>query len=74
MFGVILAFLFNRTGESVLATILAHLSLNVATGFGGARFSSVVFWWTLVTLFGVLALLATIIMLRTRPLQVERTS
>jgi membrane protease YdiL (CAAX protease family) len=68
LFGVFLAFVFNRAGESVLATILAHLSLNIASGFGGAQLSSIVFWRTLVAIFGALALL---IVLRSRrpPLQ-----
>jgi hypothetical protein len=68
LFGVFLAFVFNRAGESVLATILAHLSLNIASGFGGVQLSSIVFWRTLVAIFGALALL---IVLRSRrpPLQ-----
>ena len=57
LFGVFLAFVFNRAGESVLATILAHLSLNIASGFGGVQLSSIVFWRTLVAIFGALALL-----------------
>jgi uncharacterized protein len=52
LFGVFLAFVFNRTGASVSTTILAHLSLNVMTGLGGAQLSSVVFWRTLVVVFG----------------------
>jgi hypothetical protein len=67
LFGVFLAFVFNRAGESVLATILAHLSLNVATGIGGVQLSSIVFWRTLVGIFGALALLIAIA-LRTRPI------
>jgi hypothetical protein len=57
LFGVFLAFVFNRSGESVLATIVAHLSLNIAWGFGGVQLSSIVFWRTLVAIFGALALL-----------------
>ncbi|GAC1458883.1 MAG: hypothetical protein PVSMB1_08780 [Gemmatimonadaceae bacterium] len=59
LFGFFLAFVFNRTGESVLATILAHLSLNIMTGVGGVRLSSVVFWRTLAGVFGAFALLIT---------------
>jgi membrane protease YdiL (CAAX protease family) len=54
VFGVFLAFVFNRTGESMLATMLAHLSLNVMTGIGGTQLSSVVFWRTLAGLFGII--------------------
>ena len=64
-FGVFLAFLFNRTGMSIVATILAHLSLNVALGLGGVQLSSVVFWQTLTGIFAAVALLTTIA-LRTR--------
>jgi len=57
LFGVFLAFVFNRAGESALATILAHLSMNIASGFGGVQLSSIVFWRTLVAIFGALAFL-----------------
>ena len=60
LFGFFLAFVFNRTGESVLATMLAHLSLNITMGIGGVQLSSIVFWRTLVAIFGALALLITI--------------
>jgi uncharacterized protein len=66
-FGVFLAFVFNRAGESVLATIAAHLSLNIMTGFGGVQLSSTVFWGALAVIFGVLAVLITLGS-RTRPL------
>lgn len=46
-FGVFMAFLLNRTAESVLATMAAHLSLNISTGMGGASLSSPVFWGAL---------------------------
>jgi membrane protease YdiL (CAAX protease family) len=45
-FGVFLALLFDRT-RSVLPTMLAHLSLNIVLGLGGAQITSRVFWWTL---------------------------
>ena len=63
-FGVFLAFVFNRAGGSVLATILAHLSLNIMTALGGVHLSSVVFWRTLAGIFGVLAVLTTVVMSR----------
>lgn len=58
-FGVYLAFIFNRTGGSILATILAHLALNISLGVGGVQLSSPVFWWGLVGIYGALALVIT---------------
>jgi len=63
-FGVFMAFVFYRAGESVIATILAHLSLNVMTAMGGVRLSSVVFWTTLAASFLVAAILASVAMSR----------
>jgi membrane protease YdiL (CAAX protease family) len=63
-FGVFMAFVFYRAGESVIATILAHLSLNIMTAMGGVRLSSVVVWTTLATIFSVVAILASIAMSR----------
>jgi hypothetical protein len=60
-FGVFLGFLFNRAGESVLATMTAHLSLNIMTGVGGAELTSGAFWWTLAGLFGVIAVAITVV-------------
>lgn len=59
LFGVFLAFVFNRAGQSVLATIAAHLSFNVMLGFGGMRLSSASFWWALAGVFGAVAVLTT---------------
>ena len=59
LFGVFLAFIFNRAGQSVLTTIAAHLSLNVMLGVGGMRFSSASFWWALAGVFGAVAVLTT---------------
>jgi hypothetical protein len=59
-----MALVFYRAGESVIATILAHLSLNIMTAMGGVRLSSVVFWTTLATIFSVAAILASIAMSR----------
>ena len=58
-FGFYLAFIFNRTGDSVLATILAHLALNISLGAGGVQLSSPVFWWVLVGIYGAFALVIT---------------
>ena len=58
--GVFLGFVFNRAGESVLATMAAHLSLNVMLGVGGAMLSSLAFWTTLAGVFGMLAVLITV--------------
>ena len=60
-FGVFLAFLFEQTGGSVLPTMLAHLSFNVTLGFGGAPPSSLAFWWTMVSIFGLTALIVTLL-------------
>lgn len=56
-FGMFMAFVFNRAHESVLATILAHFSLNVTLGLGGAQLSSVVFWLTMMSVYVVIAAL-----------------
>jgi membrane protease YdiL (CAAX protease family) len=58
-FGVFLAFVFNRAGQSVLATMAAHLSLNVFSGIGGIEFSSPVFWGVVAAGMAGAAILAT---------------
>ena len=63
-FGVFMSFVFYRAGESVIATILAHLSLNVMTAMGGVRPSSFVFWTTLATIFFIIAVWASAAMSR----------
>lgn len=55
LFGLFMAYVFHQTGGSVLATIVAHLSLNIASGFGGVQLSSIVFWRTLIVIFAVIA-------------------
>jgi membrane protease YdiL (CAAX protease family) len=60
LFGVFLGFLFDTAGESVLATILAHLSLNVALGVGGVPPTSHWFWWTMAATLGACALVVTL--------------
>ena len=67
-FGVFIGFMFNRAGESVLATMAAHLSLNIMTALGGASLTSSVFWGLLALVFGVIALSMTL-KSRTRRLQ-----
>ncbi len=64
--GIFLALIFNRTGASVLATMLAHLALNVMFGIGGVSFSSAVFWRTMTVVYAALAVIA-IMALRTPP-------
>jgi len=64
-FGVFLAFVFNRTGESVLATMLAHLSLNIALGVGGVQISSSIFWKMMAGITGIIAVLLTLVSSRT---------
>lgn len=44
LMGVFLAVVFAHTGH-VLASILAHLSLNVTLALVGVPFASAVFWW-----------------------------
>jgi len=58
-FGYFLAFIFNRTGGSILATIVAHLSLNLSLGAGGGQLSSPIFWWVLVGIYAAVALFVT---------------
>ena len=60
LFGVFLALMFNQAGESVLPTMLAHLSLNVMLGIGGVNLSSVVFWRTMAGIYGAIAVVAII--------------
>ena len=57
LFGFYLAFIFNRTEESILATIFAHLTLNISLGAGGVQLSPPLFWWVLVGIYGTFALL-----------------
>lgn len=57
LFGVFMAVVFDRAGESVLATVAAHLSLNTGMAYLGAQFTSPVYWWILAGIFGVFATL-----------------
>jgi len=54
-FGIFLAVVFQKTSGHVLATMLAHFSLNFALALGGARFSSTL-WWLLAGAFLVIAI------------------
>lgn len=54
-FGVFLGLLFNETHESVLPTMLAHVSLNVMLAIGGVDVTSRSFWLTLAILNGLIA-------------------
>ena len=67
-FGVFMGFMFNQAGGSVLATMVAHLSLNIMTALGGASLSSSMFWGVLALVFGVIAISMTL-KSRTHPLQ-----
>src|SRR5688572_16191685 len=59
-FGVFMGFVFKRAGESVLATMAAHLSLNIMHGLGGAALASPMFWGVQAAVFGVAAVVITI--------------
>jgi hypothetical protein len=61
LMGVFLAFVFDRTSGSVLPSMIAHLCLNVTLGLGGAPPSSLALWWTMVSMLGVAALIATFV-------------
>ena len=67
-FGVFMGFVFNRAGESVLATMAAHLSLNIMLGLGGAALSSPTLWGVQAAVFGVAAVVVTI---ASRPIRSE---
>jgi hypothetical protein len=58
---VFLAFVFDGTSGSVLPAMIAHFSLNVTLGLGGAPPSSLALWWTMVSMLGVAALIATFV-------------
>ena len=60
LFGVFLAGLFYRAGDSVLPTMAAHISLNVILGIGGVNLASVTFWTTMVALTAPLAVAAMV--------------
>ncbi len=58
--GVFLGLVFTVSRDSVLATMVGHLSVNMTMGIRGADGSSHVFWWTLCAVYGGVALAWTI--------------
>ena len=60
LFGVFLAGLFYRSGDSVLPTMAAHISLNVILGIGGVNLASLAFWMTMVVLTAPVALVSMV--------------
>jgi membrane protease YdiL (CAAX protease family) len=56
LFGVLLAAVFYRAGDSVLPTMAAYLSLNVILGIGGVNLASVTFWTTMAALTAPMAI------------------
>ena len=60
-FGVFLAYVFFRGGESIWAPLLAHLSFNIMSGLGGAQLSSVVFWRTLAGALAAVAFITLVV-------------
>src|SRR5205823_13724156 len=60
-FGVFLAIVFFRAGESVVPTMAAHVVLNIMLAIGGASLRSVVYWNTLAaaTILVAVVLVAT---------------
>jgi len=57
---VFLAALFYRSGDSVLPTMAAHISLNVVLGVGGVDLASFAFWMTMVVLTAPVALISMV--------------
>jgi uncharacterized protein len=58
--GVFLGLVFTESRDSVLATMVGHLSVNITMALRGADGSSLVFWWTLCGVYGGVALAGTI--------------
>ena len=58
--GVFLGLVFMQGRDSVLATMVAHLSVNITLALRGAAGSSLVFWWTLCAVYGGVALVSTV--------------
>src|SRR5688572_21259431 len=58
--GVFLGLVFMEGGDSVLATMVGHLSVNITMALRGADASSLVFWWTLCAVYGGVALAGTV--------------
>lgn len=67
LFGVFLAFVFFRAGETIGAPLLAHVSFNIMSGLGGAQLSSPVLWRTLAGTFAVVAFITLVASPRPAP-------
>jgi membrane protease YdiL (CAAX protease family) len=59
-FGVFLALVFEEAGNTVLTTIVAHLSLNIVLAIGGVDITSDSFWRTMAVAYGLAALVALV--------------
>ena len=59
-FGVFMGIVFDRAGGTILVTIAAHLTLNIAMALGGASLSSPVYWGVLTIVLGILAIVMTL--------------
>jgi len=55
LFGVFLGTIFFRAGNSVLATMAAHLTFNILIAIGGAVITSSILWATLSLVFALIA-------------------
>ena len=62
--GVFLGLVFIEGRDSVLATMVAHLSANITLALRGADVSSLVFWWALFAVYGGVALAGTVRMVK----------
>jgi uncharacterized protein len=68
--GVFLGLVFTESRDSVLATMVGHLSINITMALRGADGSSLVFWWALCAVYGGVALAGTI-WLRSQPFAIR---
>ena len=64
--GVFLGFVFTKGGDSVLAAMIGHLSVNVTMALRGASVSSNAFWGTLLVVYGLVAVAVTLAQRRPR--------
>jgi membrane protease YdiL (CAAX protease family) len=58
-FGAFMGLIFFRAERSILATISAHLTLNIMLALGGASLTSRIFWGVLAAIFAAVAVLMT---------------
>jgi membrane protease YdiL (CAAX protease family) len=54
--GVFLGLVFTKSGDSVLVAMAAHLSVNITMAIRGAEGGSHTFWWTLLVVYGLVAI------------------